>query len=98
MDQSIMNVIMYNNPNTFIIFFTPECNYCKKALSLLRNNNVSFKSYNINLISGGLPNLLAILNRNSHFINFNPAHRTKPIIFYNGKYIGGYSELEQMLH
>jgi glutaredoxin len=57
-----------------------------------------YKGYDINQIKGNMPKLLSILNENANLINFDKNHRTKPIIFYNGKFIGGYQQLAEKLN
>lgn len=81
------------NPDTFVIFFVDECPYCQRALALLREKKVAYKGYNIHDIKGDMPKLLEVLGENYESIGFNKNHRTKPIIFYNKKLIGGYDKL-----
>lgn len=83
--------------NTYIIFFTYDCPYCRRALDLLKRSAVAYKGYDINAIQGGMPKLLDVFNQNNKLINFNPNHRTKPIIFNNGIFVGGYTELSQLI-
>jgi glutaredoxin len=45
-----------------------------------------------------MPELLKVLNKNANLINFDKNHRTKPIIFYNGKFIGGFQQLNEKLN
>ena len=92
--QKIINV----EPNTYIIFYVPECTYCQQALDLLRTSNVKYKGYNIHQINGSMQNLLEILKQNATLIGFDSSHRTKPIIFLNGKFLGGTRELSKQLH
>lgn len=96
-EQKIIEKIVQANPGTYVIFFIYGCPYCEKALSLLRNSNVVYKGYNINEIKGGMEYLLMILNKHKDQLYFDPSHKTKPIIFYNGKFIGGFSELSKIL-
>lgn len=94
-NRSIVDKITNAPENTYIIFYVPECPYCQKALQLLRNSNVSYKGYNIHQIKGNMSKLLEVLNNNHTLINFNPNHKTKPIIFLNGKFIGGFDDLSR---
>ncbi|AUV58233.1 glutaredoxin [Bandra megavirus] len=94
----IIGKITDANPNTFIIFFVQECPYCQKALQLLRSSGVAYKGYDINSINGNMPRLLDTLNQYSYLTNFNSNHMTKPIIFINGKFLGGSTELAQYLN
>ena len=97
-DHTIINKILQAEPDTFVIFFVYECPYCQRTLELLRTNKCKYKGYNINDIAGGMPKLLKILNDNAELIQFDKNHRTKPIIFLNSKFIGGYSDLVKYLH
>lgn len=84
--------------NTFVIFYIPDCPYCQAALKLLKDKNVPFKGYNIYSINGGFPVLYDALSKNANKINFINSHKTKPIIFYNGNFIGGYDNLIKFLN
>lgn len=96
MESEIIDKIKKHN--TFVIFYVPDCPYCQAALNLLREKNVPYKGYNIYSINGGFPVLLDILNRNANQINYNHNHKTKPIIFYNGNFLGGYDSLNKFLY
>jgi glutaredoxin len=95
-NDQIINKIIEADPDYYIIFYVPYCPYCKKALALLQEHN--FKGYNIDNIPGGMETVLNALNSKAETIAFNPNHKTKPIIFYNHKFIGGYSELAAKLN
>lgn len=97
--NSIIRKITTAQKNTFIIFFTYGCHYSEKALELLRNNKLPYKGYDINKINGRLPHLLDIFNNIKYkkIISFDSNHTTKPIIFLNGKFLGGMSELAKYL-
>jgi glutaredoxin len=96
-NHPIIQKILGAGNNTFVIFFVHECPYCRNALTLLQNSGAHFKAYNINNINGGMGKLLSVLNQNANMIGFNRNHQTKPLIFLNGKFIGGFSNLQQML-
>lgn len=95
---SIIDKIKNSPRNFFIIFFSDDCQYCLRALNILKNNNLRFKSYDINKINGGMQYLLQVLSRHSREINFNPYHQTKPLIFLNGKFLGGMDDLIRYLN
>lgn len=97
-EHSIIKKIKQVPENTFVIFFINGCPYCENALKLLREKNVKYKGYNIDEINGTMSKLLKILNQNADIINYNKNHTTKPIIFYNGKFIGGFNELNKLLN
>ena len=85
-------------PDTFVIFFDYNCPYSMNAIELLKSSNSRFKGYNINNINGSMRSLLNTLNSTKHYTNFDPRHRTKPIIFLNGQYVGGYDQLRELLY
>jgi len=96
-NNPIIRKILDADADTYIIFYIEECPYCLSALELLRNSNVKYKGYIIDKISGGMPELLNVLTKYSRSINFNVNHQTKPIIFYNRKFLGGANELSDKL-
>jgi glutaredoxin len=89
----IIRKILYAEHGTFIIFFIHGCKFCDTALQFLHDNNLTYKGYNIDDIPGGMNKLLDVLRRNAQLIYFNPHHHTKPIIFLNGKFLGGRDDL-----
>lgn len=93
----VIKKIISAKPGTYVIFFVYECPYCNAALDLLRRSGAAYKGYNINHIKGGMQRLLEILNQNKELIGFNSEHTTKPIIFLNGKFLGGYDELKEKI-
>ena len=73
----------------WFIFTMSGCGYCTKAKQLLRTKGYKFKTKEIN-------------NSNENEIYAEIDGKTKkyryfPVIFHNGKFIGGYSELESMV-
>lgn len=96
-NHPIIQKIMEAPYGTYVIFFVNGCSYCENALKLFREKNLKYKGYDINSINGGMSKLLEILNNNTKFVYFNPKHRTKPIIFLNGKFIGGYDDIKKIL-
>lgn len=97
-DKYNKKILQYRDKDLFVIFYSPECPYCQKAIELLKTKNMSFKGYNINNINGGLEKLLYYLNLQEKKTKFNVNHKTKPIIFYKGTFIGGFSELEPFIN
>ena len=93
----IIKKITEANPDTYVIFFEYRCPYSMRALNLLKEKNAKYKGYDITTIKGEMSKLLEVLNENLSLIEFNPNHRTKPIIFLNNKFIGGYNELYNYL-
>ncbi len=85
--------------NKYVIFYSEWCKYSQNAIELLKNKNIPYRGY---IIENIVPNdniqlLLNKLARNKDITNFNSSHRTRPIIFKHGKFLGGYTELNQDL-
>ena len=97
-DKYNKKILDYKNENIFIIFYSPSCKYCTNAIDLLKYKNLSFKGYNIDNLKGGLNKLLYHLKQQKELTKFNENHKTKPIIFYKGIFIGGFSDLEDFLN
>ena len=91
MEQRVEKSIK-NNPDYYILFYSERCGYSIRALELLRSSKVKYKAYDIEKKFDSLDHLLGLLNLIKD-INFNINHQTRPVIFYRGKFIGGYTEL-----
>ena len=94
-DYAIIDKIINNNPDTYVIFFKKTCPYCVNALNKLRQSHVKYKGYDINAIDGDVQRLLELFIKHKDQIKFDPNHKTIPIIFYNGVFIGGQDKLFQ---
>lgn len=85
----------------FTIYQSPECPYCRESVSILNKlretKGIPCKIIDFKEINGGKDTVLQYFNQHSQQYNFNINHRTKPIIFFNTKFIGGNSELKQLL-
>lgn len=96
-DKYNNKILLNKKNNLFIIFYSPWCKYSTDAIQLLHNNNKSYKGYNIDKIKGGIGELLFCLSDKSNITYYNKNHKTRPIIFYKGKFIGGYDNLKNYL-
>lgn len=95
MDSNIKTKLLNtinNHKNTYIIFYTSDCGYSTKALDMLREQKVKYKGYDIYRIFGTLHNLIGMLKTIP--VDFDNSHQTKPIIFFNGRFIGGFMDLQ----
>ena len=97
-NHPIIEKIISASPDTYVIFFVRGCPYCENSLQLLRDKNLPYKGYDISTINGNMQKLLEVLKQNADIVSFDPSHSTKPIIFLNGKFIGGYDQLSQLLN
>ena len=96
-DKYNSKILDYKDKNIFIIFYSSSCKFCVDAINLLKTNNLSFKGYNIDNIKGNKNRLLHYLKQQKTITSFNENHKTIPIIFYKGKFIGGCSDLKLYL-
>ncbi len=77
--------------NDIEIYTIPTCPFCKKAKALLRDNYLDFNEYDI---SHDEENLRQKLGEK---FKINGAV-TVPQIVINGKHIGGYSDLKEIVY
>lgn len=91
--DKITSKIMEND-DYFVIFYNDWCGFSMNAIELLKEHNCSFKGYNIDKICGKMDSLLISLLRTKKITNYDPKHKTRPIIFHKGKFVGGYTELQ----
>jgi glutaredoxin len=98
--KALEKIKKYND--VYIIFYTNGCPYCENAIALLKKSNVSWKGYNINNIKEGLTGLLNYFNSIKMLDNYNKEnntdHTTKPLIFYNQQFIGGFTDLQKIFN
>ena len=81
-----------------VIFYSDWCPYSKDAVKLSRQSGIKHKHYKIDDVPGGFPAVLEIFNKRKDEVNYDINHKTKPIVFYKGKFVGGCSELTKMLN
>jgi len=82
-----------NNKHFYIVFGIDNCSYCKKTIDWLYANDKSFKYYNITKYRSIFINILKKINEYDPQLAINMNHETFPVIFYNGKFIGGYTDI-----
>lgn len=87
-----------SNPNTWLIFGLNDCKYCKNAVTYSTEKNLQFKYYSVDNYYDYFLNILKKLSELKPYLQIDPNHQTFPAIFYNGKFIGGYSELVAKLN
>jgi len=81
------------NANTYLIFGISTCGYCKKTLVYMKEKNLQYKYYEMDKYYQIFIPILEKLIKLNPSLQINPEHRTFPVIFYNKKFIGGYSDL-----
>ena len=85
-----------NNPNNLIIFGLQDCPYSKESIKYSIKNNINYKFYNIEKYKDDFYKIINMIRESNPKFLINPTHKTFPLIFYNEKFIGGYSELNKM--
>lgn len=90
--EQILEKIKINN-DTYLIFGLSTCGYCKKAIAHSKTKNLQFKYYEMDKYYEIFIPILEKLIELDPSLKINPTHRTFPVIFYNKKFIGGYTEL-----
>lgn len=86
-----------NKNKQIVMFGLSHCGYCKKTLELLKKNKITYKYYSIDDYFNLFFKVLVEVAK--YFPNFeiNIDHKTVPVIFYKGKFIGGFTEISQYL-
>jgi len=83
----------FNKPssNGFTIYSKSGCHFCTKVKNLLKQKNFLFNEINCDdyLIEEKENFLLFIENQ------IGKSYKVFPIIFYNGKFVGGFNETEE---
>lgn len=87
-----------DNYGKFIIFYSPWCPYSINAIKLIDSKTSKYKAYEIDEEKGlGLAYILKNCISNAELLQFDCNHKTRPLIFYKKKFIGGYTELVEFL-
>ncbi len=95
--RCIEKVLKHNDK--IVIFYSPWCSYSTQAIELARQTkDIQHRTYDIDRVPGNINTLCEIFTKKKELTNYDPNHTTRPIIFYKGKFIGGYNELQKILN
>lgn len=96
MSPPIGKIRKYND--RYVVFYDQGCPYSENAIELLNKSKVPYRSYEISGFST-LPDLVDYFKQPEILkeVGYNSSHRTKPIVFYKGRFIGGFTELKKHL-
>jgi glutaredoxin len=84
--------IIRSNKKGWIIIFSNWCNFSLNALKLLNEKNpIMIDLANVE------PSFSEVLSELKKLDMISMYHRTRPIIFYDGEFIGGYDELKKII-
>lgn len=92
LDDKLYKKINKKN-NKFIMFGLSFCGYSNAAIKYLKDKKIKFKYYEIDKYYDIFFKMLNQLVENHPELAFDTNHKTFPVIFLNGKFIGGYSNL-----
>jgi glutaredoxin len=97
MSPPISKIRKYNE--RIVIFYDKGCHYSEDAIKLLKQKKVLYRAYEIKPIADELSALITYFNQPdiAAETGFDPQHRTKPIVFNCGRFIGGFTELKRLL-
>lgn len=89
-----MDDFIYPNEKGFTIYSKSGCINCNKAKELLKKNNLDYKVIDCDEY------LLEVKEEFLYMINnlINREYKTFPMIFYDNKFIGGFSELQHLIN
>lgn len=93
---SLKDMISSIKTNEWTILYSPWCGYSKSALQLLKSNKISHQAIDIENIHGSIVEIRTALSRDKT-IEFPYDYSTRPMIFHNGKWLGGFTELKEYL-
>lgn len=97
LDKINRKIMNYEQDDIYVVFYIPTCGYCQETFKLLNNYKLAYKGYNINNIRGGFQRVYDNLSKQKDITGFDLTHKTKPIIFYKGKFVGGFTELRKKI-
>jgi glutaredoxin-related protein len=88
-------VIQTIKKNPCVILYSSWCGYSRKALDLLKQAKRSAKKIEIEDIQGSMNEIRNQLSKAG--VGFPKSYSSRPMIFMNGKFIGGYDQLSKMI-
>ena len=89
--RCVHKILKHNDK--YVMFYSPWCSYSNQAMDYIKTTGEDYRFYNIDSIPNGMELILNEFNKVAAEINFDPNHKTRPIIFYKGKFIGGSANL-----
>lgn len=89
---------IYDSDKKIIFFGLSYCEYCKKTIELLKKHKITYKYYQIDNCYNIFFTILRNVSKLYPNFEIEPNCKTVPVIFFNRKYIGGYTELKNILN
>lgn len=87
--------LVKKNKNKYVIFHRIDCFFCKEAIKLLKKKGIKNIRYKIDNKKG--PKYYIKQLGQDDTLKTDVNHKTVPIIFKHGKFLGGYDELKKDL-
>lgn len=97
MGKYVNKILKYKDDDLYVVFYSSTCGYSMRLLNYLKSHKINFKGYDVNVKPTRFNDLLADLIANTDAVQFNTNHRTKPVVFYKGKFVGGATETIHLL-
>jgi len=88
-DHQINNILRSIRNNEYVILYVDDCAYCERAMMMVEN-----ESHDIGLFRS---KMFEALTANASEFDYKTSHTSVPVIFKNGKFIGGESDLRVFL-
>ena len=82
----MQQLVMNSQTKLYRIYSKPDCPYCEKAKQLFERKGVSYEEF---VVGEDIPR--------EEYLDMIPGFTTVPGIWYQGVFIGGYSELQSFL-
>ena len=97
-DSELMPLSQVSNTikkNPCVILYSSWCGYSRNALELLKDKKKPTKKIEIEEIKGNMDEIRNYLSKEN--LGFPKSYSSRPMIFMNGKFIGGYDQLRKIL-
>lgn len=89
--QQIFNTILASNGhNEFVVLFVNGCGPSMQAMHYIKRLGKPHQFFEISQFRQAM---FALLCQNKAATNFNCSQTTVPVVFYNGQFVGGLTEL-----
>lgn len=99
MDTNVKNFYSkVNNTDYLVVFGLSTCGYCMETKKYLNTHNIKYKYYPIDNFKELFFRVLIEASFKYPELNINETHKTVPVIFYKKKFIGGYSDLKELIN
>jgi len=89
MGKALKKINEYKDKDLYVVFYSSMCGYSNALINFLKEHKISFKAYDF---AGKQPDFLDIIkefNDNAKELKFDTNHKTKPVVFFKGKFVGG---------